>query len=246
MAGFPGDHAPQKRLNPPGEICKASVEAAAIASQGCACCLDAGGGVLNRKRCLMSRLRARMAGLLPSFLFLTIALIALDAVSVPAAAQEWRVNKSKSQVLLQLSMEGQPVEGRFSTYKFDIRFDPEEASDGQIAAAIDASSLATGVPALDAQLFGQQWLNAGAHPLIRINSVGIREKGAPEYQLSVDLTLKGVTKRITARLTIDDEGTDGKIHAEFRVNPAAFGIGQGSASGDLAIVIDLVATHLTN
>lgn len=154
------------------------------------------------------------------------------------------MNKAKSSVSLQLSVDGQPVEARFGRFKFDIRFDPEEAADGEILAAIDAASLSTGDSARDAVLYGPEWLNAGAYPAIKLSSVKIREKAAPDYRLDADLTLRGVTKRVTVPLMVDDAGEAGKIYAAVPINPAAFGI--SAASGEMQLVLDLTAVHLTN
>jgi polyisoprenoid-binding protein YceI len=173
------------------------------------------------------------------------ACVLICAAASPGAAQEWRVNQAESRVSLRLSLDGQAVEGLFGGYKVTIRFDPEEAADGEITALIDAASLVTGDPARDALLYSPDWLNAGAYPSIRLTSVRIRETEAPNYRLDADLTLRGATRRMTAPLTIDDQGTAGKIHAEFPVSPADFGISQIGA-GPMLLVIDLAATHLTN
>jgi polyisoprenoid-binding protein YceI len=194
----------------------------------------------------MSHSVARLRRLLPCALIVAVFAVVACAGGAPAAAQEWRVNKAKSSVTLQLSMDGQPVEGRFGTYKFEIRFDPEEPTDGEITALLDASSISTGDLARDAVLYGPEWLNASAFPTIRLSSASIREKTTPEYSLQADMTLRGVTKRIAVPLTIDDQGTAGKIYAEARLDPAAFGIRPNAGAADMLLVINLTATHLTN
>jgi polyisoprenoid-binding protein YceI len=194
----------------------------------------------------MSHFVARLRRLLPYVLILAVFAIVSCGGGAPAAAQEWRVNKAKSSVTLQFSMDGQPVAGRFGTYKFEIRFDPEEPADGEITATIDASSISTGDTARDAVLYGPDWLNASAFPTIRLSSASIREKETPEYNLQADMTMRGVTKRIAVPLTIDDQGTAGKIYAEARLDPAAFGIRPSAGVAEMLLVLDLTATHLTN
>lgn len=192
----------------------------------------------------MSRFVARLRRLLPGVPVLMVCAVICTAGGSPASCQEWRVNKARSSVSLQLSMNGQPMKGRFSAYKVTIRFDPEEAADGEITALIDAGSLATGDTAHDALLYGPDWLNASAYPAIRLTSVSIREQEAPDYRLQADLALRGVTRRIAVPLTVDDKGDAGKVHAEIRINPGDFGMAPGA--GELVLIIDLTATHLTN
>ena len=195
----------------------------------------------------MSRSVARLRQLLPCCALLILVCSTLAGGTSPTLAQEWQVNKSKSSISLQLSMDGQPVEARFGTFKFDIRFDPDEAEDGKITAIIDASSLSTGDSQRDALLYGPDWLNASAYPTIRLSSASIREKAVPDYRLQADLTLRGVTKRIAMPLTVDDEGTAGKVYAEADLDPAAFGMAQnGPGAGTIRFIVDITATHLTN
>jgi polyisoprenoid-binding protein YceI len=182
--------------------------------------------------------------LLPCLSMLACSLLACAVPGGVASAQEWTVNKGKSSVSVQLSMDGQQVEGRFANYKTEILFDPEEPSDGKIAMVIDATSIRTGDPQRDAALFSPQWLNGSAYPDIRLSSRTIKDLDAGSYRMEADLTIRGVTKRVTVPLTVEDEGTSGKIQAELRTSQAAFGIG---GSGDeIALILDLTATHLTN
>jgi polyisoprenoid-binding protein YceI len=188
----------------------------------------------------MSRLVSRLRRLLPYLSALAFCALA----GSPASAQEWSVNKARSSVSIRLSMDGQPVEARIGTYKTEILFDPEEPGDGKIAIMIDATSISTGDSQRDAALFSPQWMNGGAYPDIRLASRKIKETDAGRYRMEADLTIKGVTKRIVAPLTVDDQGTDGKIQMELRASQAAFGIGGGNE--DISLVLDLTATHLTN
>jgi polyisoprenoid-binding protein YceI len=182
--------------------------------------------------------------LLPCLSMLACSLLACAVTGSAASAQEWTVNKGKSSVSVQLSMDGQPVEGRFASYKTEILFDPEEPADGKIAVVIDATSIRTGDSQRDAALFSPQWLNGGAYPDIRLTSRTIKELDAGSYRMEADLTIRGVTKRVTVPLTVEDEGTSGKIQAELRTSQAAFGIGGGG--DEIALILDLTATHLTN
>lgn len=196
---------------------------------------------------MMPRLVSRSARLPALFLAAILGLWSGMGLT-PASAQEWKVNKARSQVSFQLSMDGEAVEGQFANFKLEMRFDPEEPGDGEITAILDAASARTGDPQRDAALASPDWLNAAGHPALRFTSVNIKEIDAGSYRMDANLTIKGVTKRVTIPLSIDDEGSNGKVRAELRVNRAAFGIGPAGAGGDdnFSIVLDLAATHLTN
>ncbi len=196
----------------------------------------------------MSLFVTRLRRLLPCALLATLGFLAFDSVLSPAVAQEWRVNKAKSSVSLQLTVDGQAIEAQFANYKFDIRFDPDEPEDSQITGMIDMTSLSTGDAQRDALLYSPEWLNGAVHPALRLASTAIKQVDDGNYQMQTDLTVKDVTKRIVVPLIVEDEGTSGKIRAQINTSRSAFGIGQGAddASDDLAITINLTATHLTN
>jgi polyisoprenoid-binding protein YceI len=195
---------------------------------------------------VMLRFVPRLRGLAPCVFVLILSALIWTAGASPAAAQEWKVDKRRSSVTVQLSMDGQPVEGRFGGYKAEILFDPEEPGDGAISIVIDAASLRTGDIQRDATLFSPQWLSGGAYPDIRLTSRTIKEIDAGNYRMEADLTIKGVTKRVAVPLTVEDEGTDGEIQAEARASQAAFGLGRAEASDEITLVINLAATNLTN
>lgn len=196
----------------------------------------------------MSCSRSGWRGLLLSQISaLVLSVIAWTGTASPVAAQEWTVSKAKSSVSVQLFVDGQPVEGRFGNYKADILFDPEEPADGEISITIDTASLRTGDAGRDAALFSPQWLNGGAYPNIRLTSRTIKALDAGSYRMEADLTIKGVTRRIVVPLSVEDEGTDGKIQAEARASQAAFGLGSaGPGNEDIAFTLDLSATNMTN
>lgn len=197
---------------------------------------------------MMPRLVSRSKRLPAFFLMTFLAWLGLAASLAPAGAQEWKVNKAKSRVSFQLSMDGQPVEAQFGSFKIEMRFDPEEPGDGEITAILDAASLRTGDAARDAALASADWLDAASHPAIRFTSVNIKETDSGRYRMDANLTVKGVTKRVAIPLAIDEEAGGGNVQAQLRVSRSAFGIGPAGGGSDenVSIVLDLAATHLTN
>lgn len=196
---------------------------------------------------MMPRLVSRSRRL-PAFFLMTLLSCLGSASLSPAGAQEWKVNKAKSRVSLQLSMDGQPVEAQFGNFKIEMRFDPEDPAEGEITAILDAASLRTGDPARDAALTSSDWLNAAGHPAIRLTSLNIKETDSGRYRMDANLTVKGVTKRVAIPLAIDDEADAGNVQAQLRVSRSAFGIGPAGGGSDenVSIVLELAATHLTN
>ena len=60
---------------------------------------------------------------------------------LPAAAQEWAIDKSLSKISFEASAGGQAVTGEFKQYRAEIHFDPEDPDSAEITAAIDMNNV---------------------------------------------------------------------------------------------------------
>jgi len=200
----------------------------------------------------MTRVVPRLRRFVARLLVPTLAGFVGGAIASRADAQEWAVNKAKSRITFHLGANGQAIEGTFSSYKVEIRFDAEDPANGEINAVIDVASARTQQPQVDAFLQTPDWFNTAAYPTARLASVSISEDGADSYKMEGDLTLKGVTERITVPFKLESEGGEGQIQAEITLSRRAFGIGAAEAGagpnldGTMRISIDLHAKNMDN
>ncbi len=186
----------------------------------------------------MLRILFSAPALIRKFALLAV-LPGLFATAVPASAQEWAVDKANTQIIFEGSAGGQIVSGLFRQYQIEVHFDPEEPENVELAAAIDLNSLSTGNPEVDRTLLGAEWFNTATYPVASFRAVSMQETGEGRFEMGGDLTIKGMTKRISVPFTLDVQQGDGLARAEFVISRADFRLGPaGPVAG--AVVDDLV------
>src|SRR5262245_49633887 len=88
------------------------------------------------------------------------------------------------------------VRGRFDEYDGRVRLDGVDPSRSQVEIAIRAGSIQTRNRQRDGQLRGH-FLDDRTHPVIRFGSTKVERSGDTTYEVTGDLTIRGVTKPVT-------------------------------------------------
>ena len=123
------------------------------------------------------------------------------------------------------------VRGEFSKVSGTVTFDPGNPGASNVTAEIDVNSVNTGEPDRDKHLKSADFFDAANHPTIRFQSKKVEPAGAGEYQVTGDLTIRGVTREVVLQV----EGPTGEIQdpwgytrrgaeAVTRVNRKDFGL----------------------
>ncbi len=90
---------------------------------------------------------------------------------------------------------GTKVRGRFTEASGTIVIaDPIEQS--TVEAEVDAASINTNVAMRDDHLRTNDFLDAPNHPKLTLKSTGLKRADDDEWQLTADLTIRGVTKSV--------------------------------------------------
>lgn len=89
------------------------------------------------------------------------------------------------------------VRGTFRTYRGTLDIDPTDFTKSTFAGEIEVASIDTGNTDRDAHLRNNDFFDAPNHPLITFASTGIQQKGDDTFEVTGDLTIRGVTKPIS-------------------------------------------------
>ncbi len=89
------------------------------------------------------------------------------------------------------------VRGHFKNIHGTLTFDPQDPHNSSTEAVIDARTLWTGEPARDAHLKSADFLDVENHPQITFRGSDGEVIGDHEYELTGDLTIRGVTRKVT-------------------------------------------------
>jgi cytochrome b561/polyisoprenoid-binding protein YceI len=182
-----------------------------------------------------------------------VLMIAFAALSFPAAAQEWAINKQKSKLTFEAEAAGQTVTGQFQQFEAEIRFNRDHLDLAEIAARIDINTLSTGQGQVDDALRAAEWFDMQTYPSAGFRATAVKPgKGAGSYVMEGELAIKGRTQPVTVPFTMTVDQGEATVTGEATVNRQAFGLGpkgpvSGMTIGDtVKIRLDLIATRLDN
>lgn len=88
------------------------------------------------------------------------------------------------------------VRGHFKDVHGELELDDEDPSRGRVDVTIDARGLWTGEPDRDAHLRSADFLDVERHPEIRFSGRVSRLVGPGEYQVTGELTLRGIARTV--------------------------------------------------
>jgi len=89
------------------------------------------------------------------------------------------------------------VRGHFKDIHGTLEFDPENPAELSAEMEIETRKLWTGVPERDAHLRSADFFDVENHPKITFQGGEVELIGENEFKLKGDLTIRGVTKRVT-------------------------------------------------
>lgn len=136
--------------------------------------------------------------------FILTAALALSA-ALPLAAQQqaaqpqtWVVDKSHSEVTFDVRHMMSKVRGRFDDFSGTIVADPAKPAASSVEFTIKSASINTNTPDRDKHLRTADFFDAEKYPEITFKSTSIAPtKTKDRYSVTGDLTIHGVTKRVT-------------------------------------------------
>lgn len=131
------------------------------------------------------------------FLAATMTLLASASVAL-AAPTTWTVDPEHTEVGFEVRHFFTQVHGRFREFDGTIVFDPADPAATRVEASVKAASVDTGNRNRDADLRSDHFFDVVNHPLLSFRTTKVtRAPGRNKYKVAGDLTMRGVTKRVT-------------------------------------------------
>ena len=149
-----------------------------------------------------------------------------------AALSTWKIDPSHSAAEFKVRhMMISYVKGKFSGLSGVLKLDEGDYTRSTVEVTIPAASVTTVDDKLDAHLKEADFFDVEKFPLLTFKSTSIRFLGDHDYEVSGDLTIRGVTKSVT--LSVDDVSAPSKdpwgnqrigLSASAKVNRKDFGL----------------------
>ncbi|MET3356320.1 YceI family protein [Xanthobacter autotrophicus] len=154
----------------------------------------------------------------------------------PAAAAAYRVETGQTHIDFAIGAKGYPVtRGEFHRFNASVAIDAAAPAKSQVAFDVAAASIDTHAPLLDDYVRGAGFLDTAHHPGIAFHSTTVRQMNDRTVELAGNLSLLGVTRPETFRVTVTPEGTAFRLVAQGEIRRSDFGM-----TGGLPLVSDTV------
>jgi polyisoprenoid-binding protein YceI len=177
-----------------------------------------------------------------------------------AQAKDWKIDAAHSEADFSIKhMAISTVHGTFRGVSGTIKYDPSDVVKSGVEASIDVASVDTGVAQRDTHLKSPDFFDVAKFPTMTFKSTSVTKAG-DHYDVTGDLTLHGVTKKVVLKLDEpgkEETGMDGKsVHRGFTatttVNRKDFGLtwngtlksGDSVLGDDVKIELDVEAVQI--
>ena len=158
--------------------------------------------------------------------------LAVSAGAMSAQTKDWKIDPAHSEADFSIKhMAISTVHGTFRGVAGVVKYGPADVLKSGVEATIDVSGVDTGVAARDNHLKSPDFFDVAKFPTLTFKSTSVSKAG-DHYDVTGDLTLHGVTKKVVLRLEEpgkEEPGMDGKsVHRGFTatttVNRKDFGL----------------------
>nr|WP_320133335.1 YceI family protein [uncultured Holophaga sp.] len=154
----------------------------------------------------------------------------LLALPLAAGMDTYTIDPVHSEIGFRIRHLVSKTSGHYTRFKGTIRIDPQAIPKSSVDVAIEAASISTDSDARDKHLRSDDFFAVEKYPAITFKSVAVKEVAKGKIEVYGDLTMHGVTRRITIPMSILGTMKDpqGKVHAGFEgaltLDRNAFGI----------------------
>ena len=132
---------------------------------------------------------------------LTIILSAVLFLTAFTTVTSWKNDKPHSQLAFAVTHLGvSDVSGTFNDFDVTITSSKPDFSDAQFEFTANVASIDTRVEARDKHLKSADFFDAEKYGQINFKSTSLKQNGKNKYKLTGDLTMHGVTKRVTMNM----------------------------------------------
>ncbi|WP_010096876.1 YceI family protein [Ornithinibacillus scapharcae] len=116
----------------------------------------------------------------------------------------WTVDKSHSSLeFIVKHMMISKVKGVFTEFEASLEADPSDLTGASIEFTVDLNSIDTRNEDRDNHLRSNDFLDIASHPKMTFVATDIKSTGDNEYDVTGDLTIRGVTKPVTFEMTME-------------------------------------------
>ena len=128
-------------------------------------------------------------------------LLLLMTVTAQAAPASWGLDTAHSGVYFDSKHIFSTIRGHFEDYSAELTIDPDNIANSTCSFTIQTKSISTFNRKRDTHLRSAEFFDTGNYPTMTFKSTNILSKGGNRYVIEGDLTIRGITKKISTPFT---------------------------------------------
>jgi len=165
----------------------------------------------------------------------------LLAVGSGQAAERYRIVLQKSQFQFKAYSLLATVLGTFHRFSGEIVADAQQVNASYVRFVIEATSLDTANARRDQHLRSKDFLFVDQYPMITFTSTAITSDGL-KYVVQGDLEMRGVTKRVTMPVTVEQRQDEIIVQGGISLNRRDFGVQYNAFFNPVQDTVDVTFT----
>jgi len=154
----------------------------------------------------------------------------MPTATASTATRTYKIDKAHSEATFQVRHLLTKVRGRFSDFEGTILLDDANPERSSVSLTIQATSIDTSEPNRDAHLRSADFFAVDEFPTLTFASTQIAAKGEDRFDVTGDLTIRGITRRIVVPVTALGKASDPwgnervAFEGEITINRKDFGL----------------------
>ena len=129
-------------------------------------------------------------------------------MTTTTGTRTYKIDKSHSEAIFQVRHLVTKVRGRFTDFEGTIEYNEANPEQSSVNFSINATSIDTAEPDRDKHLRSADFFEVEKYPQITFRSTRMAKRGAETYDVTGNLTIKGVTKEIVLPVAHMGKATD--------------------------------------
>lgn len=181
-----------------------------------------------------------------------LALALVFATSSARAEKEtFLLDKNHTRVGFKVRHFVSKVSGHFAKFDGTIVLDRAKPEESSVDLKIESTSIDTGVPNRDKHLNSADFFDTAKFPEITFRSTKIAAKGKDAFEVTGDLTMRGITKPVTLAVTANGFANDGRggqktgFDVAGKLNRKDFGVNWNAVIDQNAMLSDEVELEIS-
>jgi polyisoprenoid-binding protein YceI len=127
---------------------------------------------------------------------------------IATTTRTYAIDKTHSDAAFSVRHLISKVRGRFADFDGTIEFDEEQPARSSVSFTIQAASIDTSTPDRDAHLRSEDFFAVDKYPTITFVSTSVTPKGEDAFEVTGNLTMRGVTRTIVIPMAYLGKATD--------------------------------------